>query len=141
MTAQTEPPARSALTPWNHLIADAVVWAVLVFLLIGFRRLLLWVFRVQLSAESGTQAVVRCFGTGIRYDIQIATYIDCLVRLGISIEGMGFVVCEAFACGNPVLASALDGIPEAFVACWGDLWPGICKTDGPVCAGTLNLKQ
>src|SRR5580765_3334054 len=75
MTAQTEPPARAALTPWNHLIADAVVWAVLVFLLIGFRGLLLWVFRVQLSAESGMQAVVRCFGTGIRYDIQIATYV------------------------------------------------------------------
>jgi glycosyltransferase involved in cell wall biosynthesis len=29
-------------------------------------------------------------------------------------EAFGLVVCEAHACGKPVIASALDGIPEAF---------------------------
>jgi glycosyltransferase involved in cell wall biosynthesis len=31
-------------------------------------------------------------------------------------EALGLVVCEAHACGKPVIASALDGIPEAFHA-------------------------
>ena len=41
----------------------------------AFRAILAWTFRVQLSAESGMQTVVRCFGTGMHYDIQIATYV------------------------------------------------------------------
>ena len=40
--------------------------------------------------------------------------IDCLVHPQIGTEAFGLVVCEAFACGKPVIASALDGIPEAF---------------------------
>jgi len=42
--------------------------------------------------------------------------IDCLVHPQIGTEALGLVVCEAFACGKPVIASALDGIPEAFAA-------------------------
>jgi glycosyltransferase involved in cell wall biosynthesis len=42
--------------------------------------------------------------------------IDCLVHPQIGTEAFGLVVCEAFACGRPVIASALDGIPEAFAA-------------------------
>jgi len=42
--------------------------------------------------------------------------IDCLVHPQIGTEAFGLVVCEAFACGKPVIASALDGIPEAFAA-------------------------
>jgi glycosyltransferase involved in cell wall biosynthesis len=40
--------------------------------------------------------------------------LDCLVHPQIGTEALGLVVCEAFACGKPVIASALDGIPEAF---------------------------
>ena len=41
---------------------------------------------------------------------------DCLVHPQIGTEALGLVVCEAHACGKPVIASALDGIPEAFRA-------------------------
>jgi glycosyltransferase involved in cell wall biosynthesis len=40
--------------------------------------------------------------------------IDCLVHPQIGTEAFGLVLLEAFACGKPVIASALDGIPEAF---------------------------
>jgi glycosyltransferase involved in cell wall biosynthesis len=40
--------------------------------------------------------------------------IDCLVHPQVGTEALGLVVCEAHACGKPVIASALDGIPEAF---------------------------
>jgi glycosyltransferase involved in cell wall biosynthesis len=42
--------------------------------------------------------------------------IDCLVHPQIGTEAFPGVVLEAFACGKPVIASALDGIPEAFSA-------------------------
>ncbi len=42
--------------------------------------------------------------------------IDCLVHPQIGTEAFPGVVLEAFACGKPVIASALDGIPEAFAA-------------------------
>ena len=45
---------------------------------------------------------------------QVMNAIDCLVHPQIGTEALGLVVCEAFACGKPVIASALDGIPEAF---------------------------
>ena len=40
--------------------------------------------------------------------------LDCLVHPQVGTEALGLVVCEAHACGKPVIASALDGIPEAF---------------------------
>ena len=40
--------------------------------------------------------------------------LDCLVHPQIGTEALGLVICEAHACGKPVIASALDGIPEAF---------------------------
>jgi glycosyltransferase involved in cell wall biosynthesis len=43
--------------------------------------------------------------------------IDCLVHSQVGTESFGLVVLEAFACGKPVIASDLDGIPEAFAAC------------------------
>ena len=50
--------------------------------------------------------------------------LDCLVHSQIGTEAFGLVVLEAFACGKPVIASALDGIPEAFaVADYGCLVP------------------
>ncbi len=49
---------------------------------------------------------------------QVMNALDCLVHPQIGTEALGLVVCEAHACGKPVIASALDGIPEAF-ACGG----------------------
>jgi len=39
---------------------------------------------------------------------------DCLVLPQVGTEALPGVVCEAHACGKPVIASNLDGIPEAF---------------------------
>ncbi len=48
--------------------------------------------------------------------------IDCLVHGQVGTEAFGLVLLEAFACGRPVIASALDGLPEAFaVAGFGQL--------------------
>jgi glycosyltransferase involved in cell wall biosynthesis len=47
---------------------------------------------------------------------RVMNAIDCLVHPQIGTEALGLVVCEAHACGTPVIASALDGIPEAFAA-------------------------
>jgi glycosyltransferase involved in cell wall biosynthesis len=53
--------------------------------------------------------------TGQKRDMpQIMNAVDCLVHPQIGTEALGLVVCEAHACGKPVIASALDGIPEAF---------------------------
>ena len=40
--------------------------------------------------------------------------IDCLVHPQIATEAFPSVVLEAHACGRPVIASNLDGIPEAW---------------------------
>jgi glycosyltransferase involved in cell wall biosynthesis len=47
---------------------------------------------------------------------RVVNAIDCLVHPQIGTEALGLVVCEAHACGTPVIASDLDGIPEAFSA-------------------------
>lgn len=55
--------------------------------------------------------------TGQRSDMpQVMNAIDCLVHPQIATEAFGLVICEAHACGKPVIASDLDGIPEAFAA-------------------------
>lgn len=42
--------------------------------------------------------------------------LDCLVHPQVGTEAFPGVVLEAFACGKPVIATDLDGIPEAFAA-------------------------
>jgi glycosyltransferase involved in cell wall biosynthesis len=55
---------------------------------------------------------------------EVMNAIDCLVHPQIGTEALGLVVCEAQACGKPVIASALDGIPEAFaIGACGELVP------------------
>jgi len=50
--------------------------------------------------------------------------IDCLVHPQIGTEALALVVGEAHACGKPVIASDLDGIPEAFaIGNYGQLVP------------------
>ena len=47
---------------------------------------------------------------------QVMNALDCLVHPQVGTEAFPGVVLEAFACGKPVIASQLDGIPEAFEA-------------------------
>jgi glycosyltransferase involved in cell wall biosynthesis len=48
--------------------------------------------------------------------------LDCLVLPQVGTEAIPGVVIEAHACGKPVIASNLDGIPEAFkVGGYGEL--------------------
>jgi glycosyltransferase involved in cell wall biosynthesis len=42
--------------------------------------------------------------------------LDCLVLPQVGTEAIPGVICEAHACGKPVIATNLDGIPEAFAA-------------------------
>lgn len=42
--------------------------------------------------------------------------LDCLVHPQVGTEAFPGVVLEAFSCGKPIIASRLDGIPEAFSA-------------------------
>jgi phosphoglycerol transferase MdoB-like AlkP superfamily enzyme len=62
------------VSPWRQLAADLALWLTLVALLVAFRALLLWLFRVKLSPHTGAAAFLRCFGTGLRFDISVATF-------------------------------------------------------------------
>jgi glycosyltransferase involved in cell wall biosynthesis len=46
---------------------------------------------------------------------QAMNAIDCLVHPAVGTEAFGLVICEASACGRPVITSNLDGIPEAVI--------------------------
>ena len=55
--------------------------------------------------------------TGYCHDMPAAmNALDCLVHPAVGTESWGSVIVEAHACGKPVIASNLDGIPEAFEA-------------------------
>ena len=51
------------------------MWLVFLTLLTAFRGFLLWNFRTQLGSSVRGEALLRCFRTGLRFDICVATYI------------------------------------------------------------------
>lgn len=61
--------------------------------------------------------------------------VDCLVHPQVGTEAFPGVVLEAFACGKPVIASALDGIPEGFAI--GQLGQLVPPEDVPALAAAL----
>ncbi len=70
----------------------------------------------MLRADIGRLGLIgRAWLTPYCHDMPAAmNAIDCLVHPQVGTEAFPGVVLEAFACGKPVIASALDGIPEAF---------------------------
>ena len=74
------------------------------------------------TMQSTLEDDIRVYGLGSKAQLiphchdmpQAMNAIDCLVHPAVGTEAFGLVVCEAHACGKPVIASALDGIPEAF---------------------------
>ncbi|HRI11913.1 MAG TPA: glycosyltransferase [Verrucomicrobiota bacterium] len=62
--------------------------------------------------------------------------LDCVVHPQIGTEAMPGVVIEAHACGRPVIASALDGIPEAFAM--GGLGELVPSEDVPALARAME---
>ena len=62
--------------------------------------------------------------------------LDCLVLPQVGTEAIPGVVIEAHACGKPVIASDLDGIPEAFApAGYGQL---VSRGDVPALAAAMR---
>ena len=66
-------PTQHAAAPLRQLAADAVLWLIFVLLLTGFRGLMIWAFRAELSPQTGAAAGLRCFTTGLRYDVSVVT--------------------------------------------------------------------
>lgn len=54
----------------------------------------------------------RVIFTGPRNDVQVIMQALDLLVLNSKVEPFGLVVLEAMACGSPVLATAVDGVPE-----------------------------
>ena len=81
------------------------------FLIIG-RGSMAEVLRADIERLGLTgKAWLTCYASDMP---SVMNAIDCLVHPQIGTEALGLVICEAHACGKPVIASALDGIPEAF---------------------------
>ena len=64
-------------------------------------------------ARLGLQKVARLTGHCTTM-AQAMNSLDCLVHPQVGTEAFPGVVLEAFACGKPIIASHLDGIPEGF---------------------------
>lgn len=60
--------------PFPQLIADMVLWLVLVLLFVGFRATLFWIFAARFSPHPGGRALFQCFQTGLRSDVCTAMW-------------------------------------------------------------------
>jgi len=68
----------------------------------------------QTIANAGLEKIV----TMVPFTDDIAIVmnaLDVLVHPAVGTEALGLVLWEAMACGKPVIASRLDGIPESFI--------------------------
>jgi phosphoglycerol transferase MdoB-like AlkP superfamily enzyme len=74
---------REILSPTEHhlpqfrihnLAGDFLLWASMVMALGAFRGMMIWVFRTQMAESSEIGQIARCFLTGLRFDISIASY-------------------------------------------------------------------
>ena len=64
--------------------------------------------------DLGLTEQIRC--TGFIDDVERITIMtDVLVHPAVGTESLGLVLWEAMACGKPVIASRLGGIPETFI--------------------------
>ena len=70
----------------RNVAGDLVLWICIILALGAFRGLMLWVFRTQMADSSGVWQISRCFVTGLRFDVSIASYAIlpsfCLTILG-----------------------------------------------------------
>src|SRR5256885_9544046 len=73
-TVRSEGHLSAAVRPFQQLTADLVLWLTLILLFLAFRVTLLLVFRGEISETPGSQALLRCFETGLRSDATAATW-------------------------------------------------------------------
>jgi hypothetical protein len=61
-------------TAIRNLVADGGLWLAMVLSLQAFRVLMLVLFRDEVSPETGLTQILRCIGTGLRFDVSMASY-------------------------------------------------------------------
>jgi len=65
------PKDQSAL---HHLAADVLLWLIMIASLQGFRLVMIYLFRSEMSPEIGFAQILRCAAAGIPFDVSIASY-------------------------------------------------------------------
>src|SRR5438132_230694 len=71
---RTGNPQSRSTEPFQQLLADMVLWLVLVVLFVAFRATLLFIFRAELSPQPNAAAFLRLFETGLRSDTCVAIW-------------------------------------------------------------------